>query len=253
MDRALQAGHFEFRYRISADTAQKVRDFVSEYLVLDPNSVGRPDFSYSVHSYHLDSDDWKLYWKTADGDPTAFHLRLRFYNDKPQGPVYLETKRWAKNSVQKHSSTVKAESLGDLLAGCPFTESCLVGRDPEAMVNLRRFQELMLQARARPRVHIAYRREAWINPDDQRIRVTFDRSTRCALIKHFDLSADVLESAVLYGSAVVLELKFSERFPKWFEEMVNSFRFSPGPTAKFVDSVKMMLGDGMQGGDTTYF
>ena len=58
----LQASRFEMKYIISEETAQQVREFVRAYLELDENGVGKPNYSYPVHSLYLDSDDLKTYW-----------------------------------------------------------------------------------------------------------------------------------------------------------------------------------------------
>ena len=58
----MQQSRFELKYLISEDMALKVRDFVRCYLDFDENSVGKPNYSYPVHSLYLDSDRLQLYW-----------------------------------------------------------------------------------------------------------------------------------------------------------------------------------------------
>ena len=84
--------HHELRFFVTAEKALRVRDFVREYLDFVEHSVGRRDFSYPVHTVHLDSDDWKLYWRTIRGDQDRWKLRLRYYDDRPDSPVFCEVK-----------------------------------------------------------------------------------------------------------------------------------------------------------------
>src|SRR5439155_24426973 len=89
----LQASRWEQKYIITEHTALQLREFVQSYLELDENGVGKPNFSYPVHSLYLDSDDLKINWTTITGDKNRFKLRLRFYNDNADTPVFFEIKR----------------------------------------------------------------------------------------------------------------------------------------------------------------
>src|SRR6185436_1754616 len=97
----LQASRFELKYIITEEIALKVRDFVQAYLDLDENCVGKPNFSYPVHSLYLDSDALFLYWSTINGDKNRYKLRLRFYNNNPETPVFFEIKRRMNNCILK--------------------------------------------------------------------------------------------------------------------------------------------------------
>ena len=93
----LQASRFEQKYIINEETALQIREFVRSYLELDENGVGKPNYSYPVHSLYLDSDKLTLYWRTINGDKNRFKLRLRFYNNNPDTPVFFEIKRRMNN------------------------------------------------------------------------------------------------------------------------------------------------------------
>jgi SPX domain protein involved in polyphosphate accumulation len=97
----LQKSRFEQKYIITEEQALQIRDFVQAYLELDENGVGKPNFSYPVHSLYLDSNDLKLYWTTINGDKNRFKLRIRFYNNKPETPVFFEIKRRMNNCIMK--------------------------------------------------------------------------------------------------------------------------------------------------------
>ena len=55
-DDKLQASRFEQKYIIGEETALQIREFVRSYLELDENGVGKPNYSYPVHSLYLDSE-----------------------------------------------------------------------------------------------------------------------------------------------------------------------------------------------------
>ena len=85
----LQLQRFELKYTIDESTALAVRDFVSTQLELDEFSVGKPNFSYPVHSLYLDSDDLHLYQSTVNSDKNRYKLRLPYYSDQPGSPGLL--------------------------------------------------------------------------------------------------------------------------------------------------------------------
>ncbi len=70
---------YELRYFVSPDQALRIRDFVREYMDFDEHSVGKSEFCYPVHTLHLDSDDWKIYWGTVRGDQDRWKLRLHIF------------------------------------------------------------------------------------------------------------------------------------------------------------------------------
>src|SRR5438045_9275038 len=103
----MQQSRFELKYLISENTAQRVRDFVRCYLDMDEYSVGRPNYSYPVHSLYLDSDDLTLYWQTINGNKNRYKLRLRYYSTNPETPVFFEIKRRMNNCIMKQRGGVK--------------------------------------------------------------------------------------------------------------------------------------------------
>src|SRR4030095_13970531 len=127
----MQASRFEQKYIITEDTALRIREFVRSYLELDENGVGKPNYSYPVHSLYLDSDDLKLYWSTINGDKNRFKLRLRFYNDNPDTPVFFEIKRRMNNCIMKQRGGVRREAVQFLLDGQFPQESHLVSQSPK--------------------------------------------------------------------------------------------------------------------------
>src|SRR5215471_11792293 len=84
---------------------------------MDEYSVGRPDYSYPVHSIYLDSDNLEIYWRTVNGDKNRFKLRLRYYDDKPEAPIFFEIKRRMDNAILKQRAGVKRSAAALVLRG----------------------------------------------------------------------------------------------------------------------------------------
>ncbi len=67
----LQTSRYEQKYIIGEEIALRIRDFVRAYLELDENGVGKPEFSYPVHSLYLDSDELTTLWCWNSSPPTV--------------------------------------------------------------------------------------------------------------------------------------------------------------------------------------
>jgi hypothetical protein len=238
----MQASRFEQKYLISEETAQQVRDFVQSYLELDENGVGKPDFSYPVHSLYLDSEDFKLYWSTINGDKNRFKLRLRFYNDNPDTPVFFEIKRRMNNCITKQRGGARREAVERLLAGHLPDPADLVGvtKDLRHLHALERFCQLMQGIRALPRVHVGYLREAYVPHDDNSARLTMDRRVQVETRLTPHLVTQMDQPVPVWGREVVLELKFTNRFPEWFRKLVQVFGLRQRGAAKYVDGVELL-------------
>ena len=235
----MQASRFEQKYIVTEETALQIREFVRSYLELDENGVGKPNFSYPVHSLYLDSDDLKLYWATINGDKNRFKLRLRFYNSNPDSPVFFEIKRRMNNCIMKQRGGVRREAVDGLLAGHLPDPSHLLSKDPKHLVALQNFCRYMQTIQAKPKVHIAYYREAYVPHDDNSARLTMDREVRSDPELTARLSTEMINPVLIWGRDVVLELKFTNRFPDWFRELVRVFGLRQCGAAKYVDGVAL--------------
>lgn len=233
----MQAQRFEQKYILTEEVALAVRDFVSSYLEIDEFGATMPNLSYPVHSLYLDSDDLKLYQTTINGDKNRFKLRLRFYGDRPEAPVYFEIKRRMNNTISKQRGGVKREAVNLLLNGYMPDPSHLVSKDPKQLVALQKFCHHVSEMRAKPKAHVAYLREAWISRHDNSVRVTMDREVRCDPEPTTRLSTKMVNPVLVFGNMVVLELKFTNRFPDWFRELVRVFGLMQCGAAKYVDGV----------------
>ena len=236
-DHRLQPQRFEMKYIVEERVALGIRDWVRSYLDRDEHGSTRVDLSYPVHSIYLDSPDLKLYQATVNGDKNRYKLRLRFYEQRPGAPVYFEIKSRVNNSISKERSRVRAEAVSSLLAGHLPEPGHLVSQEPKQLVALQRFCWLVNDLRAEPRTHVAYLREAWISREDNSVRVTIDRAIRTETDPVARLVPELTNPVLVFGGHVVLELKFTGRFPDWFKELVRIFELMQCGAAKYADGV----------------
>ena len=236
-DDQMQLQRWELKYIIPEDVALAVRDFVRPYLELDEYGAKRPDLSYTIHNLYLDSEDLEIYWGTINGDKNRYKLRLRFYEDKPQAPIFFEIKRRMNEAFLKQRGGVKRASVESVLGGQLPAITELVSGDPRQLSAIQRFVELATHHQAGPVAHVRYEREAWISPHDNSVRVTLDRDVRISpeFVTRFTEQMD--DPISVFGRLVILELKFTGRFPDWFKEMVRIFHLRQGSASKYADGI----------------
>ena len=240
----LQHQRLESKYVVPERIALGVRDFVSSYLTLDAFGTRQPDLSYPVHSLYLDSDDLVFYWHTINGNKNRFKLRLRYYDEWPASPVFFEIKRRMNSAILKQRGAVKRSAVDALLAGQLPSPKQLFFDEPTQLPALERFCELMQHYHAKPKAHVAYRREAWISTGSNSLRVTMDRQIQFNFEPASLLRTEMHNPLDVFPNVVVLELKFTGRFPDWFKELARCFNLWQCSAAKYADGVALMMESG---------
>ena len=210
-----------------------IRDLIIPHLERDHYGAAWPNSSYPVHSLYLDSDDLRLYQATLNAEKSRFKLRLRFYEDRHEAPIFFETKRRRDDHVQKERCGVKRDALDWILTGHRPELSHLAARERQQLAILQRFCEIMKSLNARPRAHVSYFREAWVQQDENSLRVTMDRQVQAEPETNARLCQEMTRPVLLFGSKVVLKLKWTRRLPLWFEELTKTFGLRPCSAPKY--------------------
>lgn len=239
VDRLLSS-RFEMKYMITEGQALRVREFVRSYLELDEYGVGKPNFAYAVHSLYLDSDDLLLYWRTINGEKNRYKLRVRFYNDNPDTPIFFEIKRRHNNCIIKHRAALKREWVPLALGGELPPLWAFTSRNPKHEAALSEFLFLMQSLQAKPKAHVAYFREAYLPADDNSARVTMDRAVRTEPQFTDRPATRMQDPTYIWPGVVVLELKFTDRFPLWFRDMVEALELTQCSAAKYVAGIELL-------------
>lgn len=234
----LQHQRFELKYWITEEKARAVREFVRAYLDLDEYGVGQPDCSYPTLSLYLDTDGLDTYWHVIAGHKNRFKLRLRYYDERPDSPVFFEVKRRVGEVILKDRAGVRKDAVRELLAGqLPEPRHLLQPWDAGQLVAVQTFCRLMQALRAAPKMHVAYLREAYENPDNNAVRLTFDRRVESAPNPTPRLFARSERPHLVFGPTVILELKFANRYPKWFQDLVEIFDLTQVGAAKYAEGI----------------
>ncbi len=241
-DHRIQQQRFELKYLIDETMVPRLRDFVSSYLELDEYGAGRPNFAYAVHSIYLDSGNLETFHSTFNGTKNRFKLRLRYYDERPDTPVFFEVKARVDGCILKQRCGVRREAVAPLAAGQLPEPDQMFSGDPRHLAALQRFHLLQTQLQARPKAHNCYLREAWVSRDGNPVRVTFDRQIRIEPCFEVRPELAMRHPARVFPEFVVLELKFTTRFPDWLRMMVRHFHLMQSSSAKYAAGV-LILGE----------
>jgi hypothetical protein len=229
----MQAQRFELKYMLPCSMKEDLRAFIASYLVLDEYAEKSPTLAYGIHSIYFDSPNLSTYQATEGGDRNRFKLRLRYYDENEESPVFLEMKRRFDNVIAKKRCMIPRHAIEETLAG----DTTYVR--PKELAGHQSFCHLMNQLQAGPRAHVAYQREAWMSEHDNSVRVTLD--TDVFVEPKFDLipTTQMKDPVPSFGDQMVLELKYTNRFPGWFRDLVEAFHLMQSGGPKYSAGVKL--------------
>lgn len=233
----MQTRRFELKYRIDARQVPDIRRAVCAHLAPDEFGAAPERPEYEVHSLYFDSVDYSLCRATFHGERNRFKLRARYYRDDAAEPVYLEIKRREDRCIRKQRALVRREVMSGLLAGELPRMSWLVKPSSRSLADLETFCLLARRLGARPSAHVGYRREAWLSTGSDSVRVTFDRSVRCEPLRDLRFETEFRAASPVFDDGVVLEIKFTDRFPVWLRDLVARQGLQPTSAAKYADGL----------------
>ena len=247
----LQANRFELKYIVDEDRAVAIRDFVSSYLEPDDYYDRNQGCGYLVASLYLDAPDLKLYRQTVRGLKNRFKLRIRFYDDKESSPAFLEIKRRANDAILKKRTMVTRDVVKRILEGGYRDVWKLLGATEnfESAAALHQFCDLCTSIGAERSVYVSYRREAYQLLENNQVRVTFDRHLESGPPEPgTELSLPSQSSRPNIGG-VIVELKYTDRFPTWMRDLARTFDLRRCSAAKYVECVDALQSRQVSCGD----
>jgi VTC domain len=232
----LQENRFELKYVIDEVKALQIRDFARSYLEPDEHADPNRNYGYPIHSLYLDNARNTLLNGTVFGLKNRFKLRIRYYDDSPTSPIFFEIKRRVNDAILKKRAAVKRSSLFRLLdGGFPQMDDLYKLEDHRGLDSLRQFCELRDRTQAVGKVIVSYFREAWVTPDNNSVRLTFDRDVYGEpFAGQLSIHAINQGSAARFGG-VILELKFTDRYPIWMKSLAQVFSLQRVSAAKYVE------------------
>lgn len=233
----MQTSRFERKYLIDDRMAAIVREYLRGHMVLDEFSEARSDLIYPVHSIYLDSDHLATYWATVQTEKTRFKLRIRYYDENPDSPVFFEVKRRVSECILKQRGAVHRWAVPELLSGQFPQARHLISSNPKHLVAVQNFCYLMQKINASLKVHVGYDREAWLADGNNSLRITFDKYVRGEERLDPIFTTRMGDPVSPFLTKLVLEVKYINRFPNWLAEMVRNLELVQTGASKYCGSI----------------
>jgi hypothetical protein len=233
---SMQTSRYELKYIVDERQAMTLREYMRGYLTPDPHTKPEEGNAYWVYSLYCDSPQLALYQSSKEGRKNRFKLRMRFYDDDPSQPVYLEIKRRLGDVIKKQRAGVRRDAAQKYLLGqLPSLIDLLPDQDPQkAPSALDTFSLLYRNIGAMGCVYVYYHREAYVASDNDDVRVTFDRRIQAGYFNHIRSLYPPRDGLLADIPGIVLELKFTDRYPVWMQEIVRTLNLWRVPMAKYV-------------------
>ena len=227
----------ELKYVITESQAEAISAWVRPFI--QPDVHARRD-GYPVVSLYLDSSDLRLCRESLEGVKNRFKLRIRSYADAPEAPCSVEIKRRMNRIVAKSRVWISRQHVASLVE-----DSRLCANDVQHTdAGLAQFLFYQTCLRAAPVLRVRYLREAYEDPGGNRLRITFDRQLQfnTTATPIVDLNGSGWQC--FPGALVVLEIKFTDRFPAWLGRVIRTLEIQERSFSKYALSVRHACGRG---------
>ena len=231
------ANRFERKYVLTETRARQVRAWLRTRVEPDEHLTAEHPRGYPVYSLYLDTRELTLYRTAAEGHKNRFKLRIRYYDDGRDSPIFCEIKRRADQVIRKQRAGVHRRALDALLSFRDLPDSALLNPARERR-DLLDFQGLQRNLDARPTLIVGYNREAYLDVSTSNARLTFDRDLRAlAYDPDRGLHTD-LPLVNGHEDKVIFEIKYVNRWPRWLQELVHIFQLERQSVPKYGWSVE---------------
>ncbi len=226
---------YECKYVVDEELLPHLRRALRAFTVPDKYAAPDPQHRYAIGSLYLDSPDLRLYQMNADGVSNRYKLRVRSYVDDPGAPVFFEIKRRIDGVIKKRRARVERA------AALEYLRACARGSHGPARPDIAEFTRLVGETAAAPVVRVRYWREAYESVGGDPVRVTFDTCVEHAVTTGADLSVWSGDWETTRVPGAILEIKFTDVFPSWIQEIVDRFELRRRSLAKYALSIEEHL------------
>jgi len=229
---------YEYKYIVNPSLLPSIRRFINSFARLDPFASRNSEGRYPICSLYLDTSDFRFYHQVKAGEKNRFKLRVRSYSDDSHNPVFLEVKRKNNSVIRKQRLPVPLEQAAMILNGSVGNHDLAEFRKSVFFVN-----QITLTS-AQPVVRIRYLREAYESRWEEPVRLTIDTDVQYSPTSEPELSHSkgIWKRTPVQGA--IIEIKFTERFPGWFSDLIRTFSLVQQPVPKYGLSVGALLGSG---------
>ncbi len=188
---------------------------------------------YTICNIYYDTDNYSLIRASLEKPVYKEKLRVRSYGvPGPDDKVFVELKKKYEGVVYKRRATMTDNTARAFLKGIKAVE------DSEQIK--REIEYFMCFYKAKPKVFIAYDREAFQGIEDPELRITFDRNIRWRTDR-LGLSEGDDGYPLLDNGLILLEIKIPDSCPLWLTAIMSELKLAPVSFSKYGTCYKKNL------------
>lgn len=237
----------ELKFIIPSVLVPRVRAFLAPYAEPDAYTAGRPERRYPICSVYYDSPGLRFFHGTLAGERNRVKLRVRYYarvgDWSGGGPAFFEIKRKVNGIVRKARARLDQELARRLIASAGAVGVVADRVDPDARAVLEEFFRLRARYHAHPVLSVQYEREAYESRFGDYVRITFDRMLQAAPAP-WPAEAAAGDCRLVGLGGVILEVKFTDSYPRWVSGLIRYFGLQRRSVPKYVLCVRTAGGRG---------
>ena len=210
---------YEKKYMLCEMQYQAFLDDLSQYIRADQYD------NYTICNIYYDTDFYELIQKSIEKPFYKEKLRLRSYGQvSKDGEVFLEIKKKCDGIVYKRRKKMLLSVAEDYVASG-------VGPKQSGQIS-KELDWFLTRYRVKPKVYIAYDREAYVSKEDERLRITFDRKIRWREDR-LDLSQDTEGELLLGPDQIIMEIKIPGSIPFWLARLLSTHKMYSTSFSKY--------------------
>ena len=193
---------YEIKYLLTQEEKARVLAAMEPYMVLD--QYGRT----TVRNLYYDTDNYRLIRRSLEKPVYKEKLRLRSYTQaQPDSPVFVELKKKYNGVVYKRRIRLPEQTATAWLdRGVHWEKTGQIVQEIDYFLDY--------YGSLRPRVFLAYDREAYYCRDGSDFRVTFDDRILCRRDR-LSLCCEPDGISLLAPGQVLMEVKTAGGIPLW--------------------------------------
>lgn len=208
----------EKKYRLNQKQYELFLDAVSGKIHMDEYGL------HTIRNIYYDTSDYELIRRSLDKSRYKEKFRLRGYGEiQEDSTVFLEIKKKYQGIVYKRRAPMSMRQARSYLEAGNQS-----GQKSQIMNEIEYFFKFY---HPRPKVYLAYDREAYVGNEDEELRITIDRNIR-SRSHRLELSYDG-ECRLLNQEEYLMEIKVAGAYPVWLAELLSRLEIFPASFSKY--------------------
>ena len=207
----------EIKYLLDENKYKILKEELNNYI--------KPDIYYKsiICNIYFDNDDYNLINKSIDKPIYKEKVRLRSYNiPNNDSMVYLEIKKKYEGVVGKRRIGAKLKDINDYLYN---------NKELDESINYKEIDNVIKRNDLKPKIYVAYDREAYVGIDNESLRITFDSNLRTRG-NNLDLSKGDNGKLYFDKPMYIVEIKTLDSIPLFLSNILTKLKIYPTSFSK---------------------